>query len=151
MRKVYSAHNMTRWTLLITHTFRSNVVIKMKFFAILPFLRLVYGCRYVGVSPVYLSLHSNTFGANYQDPITGIATPTPLTYTHSVFVSDCETNPTSFLDYLTAIVDGTRYPAINPVLVVFSNLGYTYPAFTFPGLIVTILTPAQRFTMVSNT
>jgi hypothetical protein len=71
-----------------------------------------------------------------------------LTYTNTVSVSGCETDPLSYSDFLTAFVNGTGYTAINPLLVTFSNAGFAYDVFTFPGLIVTLLTPGEYITMV---
>jgi hypothetical protein len=73
-----------------------------------------------------------------------------LTYTNTVSVSDCETDPLSYSDFLTAFVNGTGYPAIGPVSVTFSSAGLAYDVFTFPGLIVTLLTPGEYVTMVFN-
>jgi hypothetical protein len=84
-------------------------------------------------------------------PITDLRTPTPYTFTNTITgISGCAASPTTGSVYVTAIVDGTPYPAFGPEIQSLSTASTVLVPITFPDLIVTILTPGQEITLVSN-
>lgn len=87
--------------------------------------------------------------ANGQESVTDLRTPTPYTYVYSLGVSGCNTDEIIVTGWYTAIANGMSYPGANTFTYTFDvSTGVLYVSYTFPGLIVTNLTPGEEITLV---
>jgi len=75
--------------------------------------------------------------------------PTAFTFTETIVQGGCDTDVISYTNSYTAIVDGTLYPGIPGPGVYSLATGTVSSEYTFPNLIVTILTPGEPITIVS--
>jgi len=96
----------------------------------------------------------NITGINQQTipGLNDLRTATPFTFTLSVAASNCATAPLTLTDSLTWDVDGTPFPAASPIIVTYTNAApaISYLIATFPGMIVTSLTPGEPITLVDQ-
>src|SRR5437773_4501963 len=73
----------------------------------------------------------------------------PFTYEYRFSQTGCGTTSYEFTELRTAYVRGTVYPALPGSAVIASPSGATSILFTFPKLILTLLTPGDIIIMVS--
>ena len=73
----------------------------------------------------------------------------PFTYEYRFSQTGCGTTSYEFTELRTAYVRGTSYPALPGYAVIASPSGSTSILFTFPELLLTLLTPGDIITMVS--
>jgi len=78
-----------------------------------------------------------------------LRTPTPLTWTLSYYAIGCDTDIQTYTDNFSFFVGGKIYTPLAAVTgVVSATSNQMYETFTYPQLIVTILTPGQTLTLV---
>jgi hypothetical protein len=78
-----------------------------------------------------------------------LRTPTPLTWTLSYYAIGCDTDVQTYTDNFSMFVAGKIYTPLAAVTgVVSATSNQMYETFTYPQLIVTILTPGETLTVV---
>ena len=123
---------------------------KLILLILLPFCHLVRGeCSYTVIQAVHLK--SSILLIIKGTAPTDLRTPTPFIYVDTVSVLDCATAPSTATGWYTAYVGGASYPAVGSDVIVYGSTSVIYVAYTFQGLIVTILTPGEVLTMVNQT
>lgn len=82
--------------------------------------------------------------------LSDLRTPTPFTFTLSAIAAGCDTDPLTLSFSETWLINGTGFPAANPVLVTLTNAAPSsfYAVITFTGITVTSLTPGEPMTLV---
>jgi hypothetical protein len=86
-------------------------------------------------------------GQNPTD-LTDLRSPTPFVYVETYSVSSCANNPTSFWVGVAAYVSTTLFTPPDDMDLTFSDQSTVLVSWTFPQLIVTILTPGEEIEMV---
>lgn len=119
---------------------------------LLPFCGLAYAsCNVTGKNPSVFLLRNYLI---VQEPpnLTDLRTPTPFTFTLSAIADGCNTDPLTLSFSETWLIDGTGFPAENPVLVTLTNAAPAsfFATITFLGITVTSLTPGEQMTLVIN-
>jgi len=95
--------------------------------------------------------NSNPFNVNcqYMPELNDLRTPTPLTWTLSYYAIGCDTDVQTYTDNFSMFVAGKIYTPLAAVTgVVSATSNQMYETFTYPQLIVTILTPGETLTVV---